>query len=194
MEGFKGTFQQFQCDPCVQAKAHQAPVSSEHDHRVTAVLDRAHTDLCGSFSKLSFGKSKYFGTWIDDYSRFLLVFFLFGKDGTFKSFKDYVALCKQQLGKIPKILHSDRGGEYSSEEFMDFCKSHGIQQEFCASHTPQHNGVAERMNCTLCESALAMCIAANLSKMFWAEAIAYAAWIHNATYTRSVDGATPYKL
>jgi len=35
----------------------------------------------------------------------------------------------------------------------EFCKEHGIKQEFSAPGTPQQNGVVERKNRTLIEAA-----------------------------------------
>ena len=42
-----------------------------------------------------------------------------------------------------KILRTDKG-EYVSNEFLNFCKIHGIQKKFTARYTPQQNGVAKR--------------------------------------------------
>jgi transposase InsO family protein len=48
-----------------------------------------------------------------------------------------------------KILRSYGGGEYSSIEFADFCKSQGINMQTMTRYTRQENGVAERKNRTL---------------------------------------------
>jgi transposase InsO family protein len=42
-----------------------------------------------------------------------------------------------------KILRSDNGGEYTSKEFVNFCKDVGIKRELTTSYNPQQNGVAE---------------------------------------------------
>jgi len=43
-----------------------------------------------------------------------------------------------------KCLISNNGGEFTSNEFMDYCSSHGIKRQFFISRMPQHNGVVER--------------------------------------------------
>jgi transposase InsO family protein len=48
-------------------------------------------------------------------------------------------------GKI-KILRSDNGGEYTSKEFVNFCKDVGIKRELTTPYNPQQNDVAERKN------------------------------------------------
>ncbi|CAI7765057.1 unnamed protein product [Closterium sp. NIES-53] len=41
-------------------------------------------------------------------------------------------------------LHSDRGGEFSSNLLRDFCRGEGILQTFTLPASPQKNGIAER--------------------------------------------------
>ena len=41
-------------------------------------------------------------------------------------FKEFKAEAEKQSGKFIKVLRSDKGGEYESNEFIDFCKQHGI--------------------------------------------------------------------
>ncbi len=60
------------------------------------------------------------------------------------------------LGNKIVILCSYNGGEYISGEFNSYLKSKGIRHELTIPHTPQQNGVAERMNWTLIECARSM--------------------------------------
>ncbi|CAI7746901.1 unnamed protein product, partial [Closterium sp. NIES-54] len=41
-------------------------------------------------------------------------------------------------------LHSNRGGEFSSDLLRDFCRGEGILQSFTLPASPQQNGIAER--------------------------------------------------
>ena len=66
-------------------------------------------------------------------------------------FKKFKAKVENQLDKRIKIAQSDRGGEYKSNEFSDFCSTHGIIHQTMAPYTPMQNGVAERKNITLKE-------------------------------------------
>nr|GEX15458.1 hypothetical protein [Tanacetum cinerariifolium] len=56
---------------------------------------------------------------------------------------------ENQLGKTIKLLGSDRGGEYMSQEFLDHLRDHGIIAHRTPLYTPQHNDVSERRNRTL---------------------------------------------
>ena len=53
-----------------------------------------------------------------------------------------------------KVLRSDNGGEYTSNEFEGYLKKEGIKYEYTISKKPEQNGVSERMNRTLVESCL----------------------------------------
>jgi transposase InsO family protein len=66
------------------------------------------------------------------------------KGETLGVFKEFKALVEKQVGVPIQILRTDRGVEYLSIEFAEFCSEHGIQRQLTASYTPQQNGVAER--------------------------------------------------
>ncbi|CAI7873005.1 unnamed protein product [Closterium sp. NIES-53] len=53
---------------------------------------------------------------------------------------------RERLGQdLPVLrLHSDRGGEFSSNLLREFCHGEGILQSFTLSDSPQKNGIAER--------------------------------------------------
>ena len=71
------------------------------------------------------------------------------KDESFEKFKAVKALVENESDCKIKCLKSDRGGEFTSNEFLDFCEEHGINKEFSTTRNPQQNGVVERMNKTV---------------------------------------------
>jgi transposase InsO family protein len=42
------------------------------------------------------------------------------------------------------VSRTNNKGEYTSNEFTDFCKEAGIKRENTVAYNPQQNGVAER--------------------------------------------------
>ena len=70
------------------------------------------------------------------------------------------------------------GGEYRSNSFSKLCTEKGIVQQFTCPYTPEQNGVAERLNRTILESARSMIYHANLPLVFWAEACNTAVYLH----------------
>ncbi|GJU14533.1 retrotransposon protein, putative, ty1-copia subclass [Tanacetum coccineum] len=74
---------------------------------------------------------------------------------------------ENQLGKTIKSLHSDHGGEYMGQEFLDHLKEHGIIAHRTPPYTPQHNGVSERRNRTLLDNGSSHDKSNYSSKVLW---------------------------
>jgi hypothetical protein len=130
------------CESCILGKQHRKIFPKEMSYRAWAPLEIVHTDLCGPMKTPSLGGSIYFLTFIDDYSRKPWVYFLKHISETFDKFKELKALVEKRSGLSIKILRSDRGGEYKSNKFLEYCRYHGIKKQFTTSYTPQQNGVA----------------------------------------------------
>ena len=74
------------------------------------LLEIVHLDISGPYSFILCG-NKYFITFIDDFSRYGYVFFIKEKSEALEMFK-FFRTNEKQLGKVIKIVRSDRGGEY----------------------------------------------------------------------------------
>ena len=61
-------------------------------------------------------------------------------------------------------------------------------------HTPQQNGVAERMNRTLLERARCMLFQVDLDKSFWAEACNHACYLVNRSPSTAIELKTPFEV
>ncbi|KAH9647591.1 Endoglucanase 8 [Citrus sinensis] len=97
----------------------------------------------------SLSGGKYFMSLIDDYSRNVWVYILKIKDQALEKFKVWKSLVENQSGFKFKCLRTDNGLEFCSKEFEEYCQKHGIKRHKTVRFTPQHNGLAERMNKTL---------------------------------------------
>ena len=170
------------CEGCVEGKMHRAPFKPVGEIRSTRRLQLVHSDVCGPMQTESLGGRKYFATFIDDYSRCCNVYFLKHKSEVSEKFKEF------------ETLRTDNGGEYLSGEFKEYLKSRGIRYELTVPYSPQQNGVAERMNRTLMESARAMIAHAGLPNSYWGEAVATAAYVRNRMPTTAIkNNQTPYE-
>jgi transposase InsO family protein len=86
---------------------------------------------------------------VDYYSRMNVVFFLKNNSEAFENFKVYKEMVENEMDSKIKCLISDNGGEFTSNEFMDFFSNHGIKSQFFIARTPQQNGVVEIKNKTV---------------------------------------------
>jgi transposase InsO family protein len=100
-------------------------------------LELVHTDLCGPTRTQTLKGESYFMLLIDDYTRMTWVTFLKEKYEAFEKFKSFKALVENETDLKIKCLRSDRGGEFTSYEFDEFCENHGIKRHFSVARTPQ---------------------------------------------------------
>ncbi|CAI7800940.1 unnamed protein product [Closterium sp. NIES-54] len=72
-------------------------------------------------------------------------------------------------------LHSDRGGEFSSDLLRDFCRGERILQSFTLSDSPQQNEITERRIGLVIEFARTSMIHAAAPHFLWPLSVQYAA-------------------
>jgi hypothetical protein len=179
------------CEGCLLGKQFRASFPKESNSRAKKPLELIHADVCGPIKPSSLGKNNYFLLFIDDFSRKTWVYFLKQKSEVFSTFKKFKAVVEKESGQEIKAMRTDRGGEFTSKEFLEFCEENGIRRPLTVPRSPQQNGVAERKNRTILDMARSMLKSKKMPKEFWAEAVACAVYLSNRSPTRSVWGKTP---
>ncbi|KAM2898135.1 hypothetical protein COP2_007704 [Malus domestica] len=180
------------CECCLKGKMTKSPFTGKGE-RATEILGLIHTDVCGPMSTTSRGGFSYYITFTDDHSRFGYVYLMKYKSESFERFKEFKNEVEKQTGKQIKTLRSDRGGEYLSNEFLDYLKECGIISQWTPPGTPQLNGVSERRNRTLMNMVRSMMSSADLPVTFWGYALYTAAYLLNRVPSKSVP-QTPYEI
>ncbi len=197
------------CTDCVLGKGHRHAIPKKSRTRATRLLEVVHSDVNGPLEVPSLGGSRYFLTFIDDFSRWTYLYTMEAKSETFDCSKRYHAHAERHTGaKIEsvnvirrtrktaeelKALRTDNVGGYLSNEFKSYLEEHGIQHQLTVAYTPQQNGVAERMNRTLVDCVRSLLHTAQLDKTFWAEALNTAVYVRNRVFSRSLPkNITPY--
>ncbi|OJA13049.1 hypothetical protein AZE42_11790, partial [Rhizopogon vesiculosus] len=174
------------------AKVTRKPIAKECEgERAKDFAGEVHTDLWGPTPVTTLGGRHYYVSFTDDKTRLTYLHLLCQKSEVFTAYKDFKAWCNTQHGARVKVLHSDRGGEYLGKEFVMHLKAAGTEQKLTIHNTPQHNGVAERLNRTLLEKVHAMLHKSGLPRFLWGEAVHHAIWLKNCTPTKALDGGTP---
>ncbi|CAL9026855.1 unnamed protein product [Prunus brigantina] len=121
------------------------------------------------------------------------IYFLRCKSEVLTVFKKFKATIELQSGYKLKKLRSDRGGEYTSNEFNRFCDEMGMERQLTVAYSPQQNGVAERKNRTIVEMAKCMMFEKGMPLEFWAEAVNTAVYVLNRSPTKALDKKTPFE-
>ena len=181
------------CDSCQKGKQTRTSFKTK-EHHTRKPLELVHTDLCGPVRTQSMYGERYFMLCIDDYSRMTWVSFLKHKSKALEIFKAFKNQVENQIGRRIKCLRSDRGGEFTSEEFREYCENMGIRRQLSTPKTPQQNGVVERKNRTVQEMARTMLNESKVGDRFWREAIHTSVYIQNRCMLRPNEDKTPYEM
>lgn len=141
----------------------------------------------------SLSGKRFMITFIDDYSRFVWLYFMHQKSEAFEKFKDFKLEVERLTGREIKVLRSDNGGEYMSHEFSNFLKTNEIGRRLTCSNTPQQNGISERKNRHLAEVSGSMLHDKNVPGSYWAESMMTAAYVINRLPQQGLEYRSPYE-
>nr|KYP38155.1 Retrovirus-related Pol polyprotein from transposon TNT 1-94 [Cajanus cajan] len=97
---------------------------------------------------------------------------------------------EKEVGEHIACLRTDRGGEFTSHEFEEFCKTQGIRRQLTAAYTPMQNGVTERKNRMIMNSVRALLNDRQVSKVFWPESVKWCVHVQNRSPTSTLENTT----
>uniref|UniRef100_A0ACD5Z920 Uncharacterized protein n=1 Tax=Avena sativa TaxID=4498 RepID=A0ACD5Z920_AVESA len=180
-------------DGCMIAKHRRAPFPAQTEYRATDALELVHGDLCGPISPATFSGKKYFLLVVDDCSRYMWTVLIKSKDEALVALQKIKNSSEMQLNLKVKAIRTDRGGEFTSKEFGQFCDSAGIRHFLTAPYSPQQNGIVERRNQTVVSMARSLLKSKELPGKFWGEAVATAVFLLNRAPTKALSDKTPYE-
>ena len=179
------------CEPCLQGKMHRFPFPKQVTTRASHPLELIHLDLVGPFRQTTTGGARYFLTMVDDYSRRASVGLLKDKsaESVFKAFKEWLDRMETSTGRKLGGVRTDRGKEFFNKTLKALLTERGAKHQAGPPHTPQHNGVAERMNRTLLNMTRCMLHGSGVHLSWWGDALLHAVYVHNRTVTSSLRPA-----
>ncbi|CAI7798430.1 unnamed protein product [Closterium sp. NIES-54] len=180
------------CPTCMQAKFTRYPFSSS-EATAKAPRDEVVMDVVGPL-KLGAAGAEYFLTIVDVYTRMTWVYVLSKKSDVAETVKtDWLLMVERQKDRLVKAIRTDRGGEFLSKEFSLWLKNNGIRHSLTMPYSPAMNGIAERANRTITETARGLFIEAGLPEYFWPDAVRSACVAKNRALTHvGADKWVPY--
>jgi hypothetical protein len=202
------------CVICIQAKLTKNR-STKSNTKVSAYLDLIYIDIGGPIRPKTFRGFKYYITFRDSYTKYLVVKLL-------KSRKNIVTIIKNTIIELEleakdnssnnssnsNILNSTTtssfnnnkvkalqlDNEFKSKELDNYLATKGIVTRYSAPYTPEQNGAAEIINRILLNKVRALLLSSNLPKNLWGEALLTATYLYNRTPNSSINFKTPYYL
>ena len=127
-----GTQTQKDCEARILGKMQKKPFPKQSEYRTTKPYEIVNSDVCGPMQVESKGGSRYMLTFTDDVSRYTTAYFIKSKSEMLPKFMEYVNSVEKHtdchITKLNilseedvKVLRSDNGGEYTSNNFAKFC-------------------------------------------------------------------------
>lgn len=132
---------------------HKFPLN-KHKIQSTSMLQIVHFEVWGTIPITSLFGYNYYVVFIDDFIRFTWFFLLEQKSGLFDVFKHFKNLIENQYSSKIKVLRFNNGEEYINSQFKSFSSDHGILRQTSCPHTPQQNGISERVHRHILETGL----------------------------------------
>ena len=182
------------CEACAKAKSACQPFPKKSETRAEKFGEQVHWDLWGPASVKSLNGNHYVVAWIDNATRQTKLYFQAKKSQTSKLYKKDKAYTETQSGNWVKICHSDKGGEFLSNQFINHQDSKGTRWELTVHDSPPQNGVSEREMQTRAEHACTLLLLSSLTHFLWEEAMKHAAWLQDHTPAHALKEKTPYEM
>ena len=107
------------CCGCKLAKFFALPFTKSI-YVSNAPFDLVHSDVWGPSPVLTKGGSRYYVSFIDDYSRYCWIYLMKKCSEFFGIYLMFRVMVKTQHNVVIKCFRSDLGGEYTSNQFSEF--------------------------------------------------------------------------
>nr|KAJ0222838.1 hypothetical protein LSAT_V11C200051890 [Lactuca sativa] len=183
------------CEGCLVGKQTRTSQPTEANFRATRRLELVHGDLCGPITPVTPSGKRYFLLLVDDFTRVMWIHLMNTKDETLGVFKRFRALVENETGDKIKTFRTDRGGEFVSRDFSNYCEETGLNRHYTAPYTPppQQNGVVERRNRTVIQMVRTILKFKRVPETLWGEAARHAVYVLNRVSTKALENTTPYE-
>mmetsp|Transcript_10394 Transcript_10394/g.13616 ORF Transcript_10394/g.13616 Transcript_10394/m.13616 type:complete len:214 (+) Transcript_10394:1527-2168(+) len=187
------------CETSKSVKATRNHIPTQRDGETVRIINKPFQRVWtvkGELPKDLWG-NRYMVSFTCEVTRWSQIYFMKHKSEVKDKLKLFLNWVKKRKWKV-EVLNSDGGGEYVGDEVAELCDDEGIEQQFTAPYTPQHNGISENMNRILTEHASCLLNDASMNKKFWSLAMRHACWIRNrmfASALKTADGKqrSPYQ-
>lgn len=93
-----------QCETCMEAKSTRLLFPKHSESKSTKSLDLVHTDVCIPMRTASPSGKRYVLTFVDNFSRYTVVYLLRQKTEVEQKLKEYMEMVKNKFGRKPVTI------------------------------------------------------------------------------------------
>lgn len=110
-----------------------------------------------------------------------------------KAFRDWKTMVENQTKRKIKKMRTNNGLLFFFLKFKGFAKREGIARHYIMPHTPQHSGLAERMNRKILERVRCILSSFSLPCEFWAKVVKTTCYLINIYPSSTLNFKTPHE-
>lgn len=139
-------------EPWILRKETILPFKQQNYNRTNRPLQIVHVDLI-VVNQMSRDGENYILSIIDDNTSFRAIYRMRYKSDTLSYFKEFLNFAYTYSDYKINSVRCDRGEEFTSSQFREYCQSNEILIQYVEPFTPQFNSCIERSNRCIIEKA-----------------------------------------
>jgi transposase InsO family protein len=124
------------CEACMAGKQKRSSFPDQASRRAEKPLELVHGDLGGPVTLATPSGNSYFLLLVDDRNRFMWATLPSSKAQAATAIKNFQARAEGEVGCKLMGLRTDRGGEFTSKEFMEYCIEEGVKRQLTSPYSP----------------------------------------------------------
>lgn len=181
------------CRACVLEKVARAVAPrARSTPRSACPLSLGDSGVYGLMQVLSVGGARYFVSFVDHCTSWASVQMPGHKSEAFRRYNLFKNRAELQKGGRVRVLRTDCGGEYLSDEANASLVAGCAQHQLTTAHSSHQNGVAERLNRTIMDLFRAPLAGKRVCKRLWAEAPATAVFVRTRVALKALTSDTTF--
>lgn len=176
------------CTTCQKFKNPSGlPPGYLHSIPVSRVFEHVHIDIIGPMTN-SYDGNTYIFTATDAFSKWAVAVPAqsIRTSSLIKFLEDHIL----SIHGIPKVIITDRGTQFTSDEWIKYIDKMKISHKLTTPYHPQSNGIDERLNGTLVRILRAY---VNYYQRDWDKHLKWSLYVYNTTVHEST-GYSPYQI
>ncbi|OWY91846.1 Rve-domain-containing hypothetical protein, partial [Phytophthora megakarya] len=127
------------CGGCMKGKQTVTHFPSRSRTTTSRPLELVDTNVMGPMKTKSKGGARYVLVFVDDYSRFVVTYFLNKKSKVANQFNLFLTMYENQWGERIKCLRLDHGTEFVNKSMDKIFQQYGIIHQKTVPYNPQQN-------------------------------------------------------
>lgn len=180
------------CAPCELGKGTRGSHPLSTNPQPTAAFELCHSDIAGPISPIGLNGERYMFLVTDEYTGYRWVWATARKDQSPQVIRNIIQIAHQHGSRL-RVLRTDEDSVFIGEPAKTIYTEAGVNHETSATYTPQQNGLAERSNRTILDTARTLLAAGPIDSRIWPSAVCTAAYLLNRTWKKSVN-VTPFEM